>query len=119
MHAIIMVLIILFLQELVLEKESRVRELLLITGLKQWVLWTSWYIKQLTFLFISALLLTILLKVHTVKCIDTHRVHTNTSLQSLYEIAAQCMAGLSLCKAPVDLCAIILPFAVWKDFPTE
>ena len=46
-----------------LEKESRIRELLLITGLKQWVLWTSWYIKQLVFLLGLAIVLSVMLKV--------------------------------------------------------
>ena len=52
-------------QELVLEKESRIRELLLITGLKQWVLWSAWYIKQLVFLLAIALVLSVMLKVCT------------------------------------------------------
>ena len=51
-------------QELVLEKETRVRELLLITGLRLWVLWTAWYIKQAVFLLFIVLIFTIFLKVN-------------------------------------------------------
>ena len=50
-------------QELVLEKETRIRESMLMMGLQQWVLWTTWFIKQFILLFISAFLATILLKV--------------------------------------------------------
>ena len=53
-------------QELVLEKETRVRELLLITGLRLWVHWTAWYIKQAVFLMFIALILTIFLKVRKI-----------------------------------------------------
>ena len=50
-------------QELVLEKETRIRESMLMMGLKQWVLWTTWFIKQFLFLFVSSLIVAILLKV--------------------------------------------------------
>lgn len=53
-----------YVQELVLEKDTRIRELLLITGLKQWVLWMAWYIKQLVFLLFIALVMSIMIKVH-------------------------------------------------------
>ena len=52
------------LQELVLEKESRIRESMLMMGLKQWILWASWYLKQFLFLFITVIIFTILLKVY-------------------------------------------------------
>ena len=52
-----------FLQELVVEKETRIRESMFMMGLSQWVLWTTWYLKQFIFLFISVLIMTILLKV--------------------------------------------------------
>ena len=51
------------LQELVLEKETRITESMLMMGLQQWVLWTTWFIKQLLLLFISGLVMVILLKV--------------------------------------------------------
>ncbi len=50
-------------QELVLEKESRIRESMLMMGLKQWVLWSSWFVKQFIFLMITILVISILLKV--------------------------------------------------------
>ena len=46
-----------------LEKETRIRESMLMMGLQQWVLWTTWFIKQFILLFISAFILTLLLKV--------------------------------------------------------
>jgi ATP-binding cassette subfamily A (ABC1) protein 3 len=51
-----------FTKELVLEKETRIRESMLMMGLQQWVLWTTWFLKQCLLLFISAVLLVILLK---------------------------------------------------------
>ena len=54
-------------QELVLEKETRIREYMLMMGLQQWVLWTTWFIKQLLFLSTSTLVVTLLLKVCTCK----------------------------------------------------
>ena len=50
-------------QELVLEKETRIRESMLMMGLKQWVLWGAWYLKQFVFLLISVVFITILMKV--------------------------------------------------------
>lgn len=50
-------------QELVLEKESRIRESMLMMGLKQWVLWGSWFLKQFLFLLISVFIIAILVKV--------------------------------------------------------
>ena len=49
-------------QELVLEKETRIRESMFMMGLKQWILWASWYVKQFLFLFISIFIISILLK---------------------------------------------------------
>ena len=51
------------LQELVLEKESRIRESMLMMGLKQWILWSSWFVKQFIFLMITILVISILLRV--------------------------------------------------------
>ena len=48
-----------------LEKETRIRESMYMMGLQQWVLWTTWFIKQFVVLFISALVTVILLKVRT------------------------------------------------------
>lgn len=49
-------------KELVVEKESRIRESMLMMGLKQWVLWATWYLKQFLFLLISVIVMSILLK---------------------------------------------------------
>ena len=46
-----------------LEKETRIRESMLMMGLQLWVLWTTWFIKQFVFLFISAFIMALLLKV--------------------------------------------------------
>jgi ATP-binding cassette subfamily A (ABC1) protein 3 len=49
-------------KELVLEKESRIRESMLMMGLRQWVLWASWFIKQLLFMSVWVVGYTILFK---------------------------------------------------------
>lgn len=54
---------ILFNQELVLEKESRIRETMFMMGLKQSILWSTWYLKEFIFLMISVIIVCILLKV--------------------------------------------------------
>ena len=51
------------LQELVVEKESRIRETMLMMGLKHWILWSTWYLKQFLFLFLPVIVICILLKV--------------------------------------------------------
>ena len=53
------------LQELLLEKETRIRETMLMMGLQQWILWSTWYLKQLLFLLLTVLLVTILMKVRS------------------------------------------------------
>ena len=73
------------LQELVLEKETRVRELLLITGLKQWVLWTAWFLKQFLFLFIISLLITPILKVYVCSLVTTWSVMIQVLIDSTEE----------------------------------
>ena len=50
-------------QELVQEKETRIRETMLMMGLQQWILWSTWYLKQLLFLLFSVIIITILVKV--------------------------------------------------------
>ena len=50
-------------QELVIEKETRIRESMLMMGLRQWVLWASWFIKQLLFMSVWVVAYTILFKV--------------------------------------------------------
>ena len=50
-------------QELVIEKETRIRESMLMMGLRQWVLWASWFIKQLLFMSVWVVSYTILFKV--------------------------------------------------------
>ena len=60
-------------KELVLEKESRIRETMLMLGLKQWILWSTWYLKQFLFLMISAVIVCILLKVKDfIACTSTY-----------------------------------------------
>ena len=49
-------------KELVLEKETRIRESMLMMGLKQWVLWATWFTKQFIFLLPSVVILTCLVK---------------------------------------------------------
>ena len=51
------------LQELVLEKETRIRETMLMMGLQQWILWSTWYLKQLLFMLFAIIVITILVKV--------------------------------------------------------
>lgn len=50
-------------QELVVEKESRIHETMLMMGLKHWVLWNTWYLKQFLFLMLPVIVICILLKV--------------------------------------------------------
>ncbi len=49
-------------KELVLEKETRIRESMLMMGLKQWVLWVTWFTKQLLFLAPTITVITFLVK---------------------------------------------------------
>ena len=51
-----------FLQELVLEKETRLRESMKMMGLKSSALWCSWFVKQFLFLLITGLLVAIIMK---------------------------------------------------------
>ncbi|XP_071785236.1 phospholipid-transporting ATPase ABCA3-like isoform X1 [Asterias amurensis] len=50
-------------RELVLEKEKRLKESMKMMGLANWLHWLAWYIKNLVFLIIPVLLITIMLKV--------------------------------------------------------
>ena len=50
-------------KELVLEKESRIRETMKMMGLSQWILWTTWYAKQVLFLLVPVIVMSIILKV--------------------------------------------------------
>jgi hypothetical protein len=72
-------------QELVLEKETRIRETMLMMGLQQWILWSTWYLKQLLFLLTTVLLATILMKVAlcavTMHSRAVPQLYTNNSLQ--------------------------------------
>ena len=54
-----------FLQELVMEKQYRLKESMKMMGLANWIHWLAWFLKNLLFLLISSVLLTILLKVTT------------------------------------------------------
>ncbi|CAD5112606.1 DgyrCDS1819 [Dimorphilus gyrociliatus] len=47
-------------QDLVLEKEKRLRESMKLMGLKTWVHWLSWFVKYLSFILISIAIMTIL-----------------------------------------------------------
>ena len=51
------------LQELVLEKSTKMRESMKMMGLSGWILWLTWYIKQFLFLMIAVIIMTILIKV--------------------------------------------------------
>ena len=51
------------LQELVLEKSTKMRESMKMMGLSGWILWLTWYIKQFLFLLIAVIIMTILIKV--------------------------------------------------------
>ena len=53
-------------QELVLEKESRIRETMKMMGLSNWTLVSTWFLKQLMFYFIPILIMVILLKVYII-----------------------------------------------------
>ena len=46
-----------------LEKETRIRETMKMMGLSNWILWTSWFTKQLLFYLLPIIINTILLKV--------------------------------------------------------
>ena len=76
-----------YIKELVLEKETRLRESMKMMGLSGWILWLTWYIKQFLFLVISVIIMTILIKVShfTLLCTHTHThtrayAHTHTHL---------------------------------------
>ena len=53
-------------KEIVNEKETRLRESMLIMGLSKFVNWASWYVKQLIFLFFIIITIAIMLKVGTI-----------------------------------------------------
>ncbi|XP_019855200.1 PREDICTED: ATP-binding cassette sub-family A member 3-like [Amphimedon queenslandica] len=55
-----------FVKELVLEKETRIRETMKIMGLSNWVLWTSWFTKQFLFYLIPTIIMTLMLRFATV-----------------------------------------------------
>ena len=48
---------------LVLEKKTHIRETMKMMGLSNWILWTSWFTKQLLFYLLPIIINTILLKV--------------------------------------------------------
>lgn len=48
-------------RELVREKELRIREAMKLMGLSNWVLWLTWFIKQLLFMMITITIVTIIL----------------------------------------------------------
>ena len=61
-------------QELVHEKQQRLKESMKMMGLANWIHWMAWFFKNLFFLLISVVLITIILKVwsscsnYTLKC---------------------------------------------------
>ena len=59
-------------KELVLEKETRLRESMKMMGLSGWILWLTWYLKQFLFLMITVIFMTILIKVNLCTCICMH-----------------------------------------------
>ena len=59
-----------------LEKETRIRETMKIMGLSNWVLWTTWFLKQLLFYLLPIIFMTILLKVRYIYIfVDTYYIH--------------------------------------------
>ncbi len=48
-----------------LEKETRIRETMKMMGLSNWILVSTWFIKQVLFYLIPVILMCILLKVNT------------------------------------------------------
>ena len=65
-------------KELVLEKETRLRESMKMMGLSGWILWLTWYLKQFLFLMIAVIIMTILMKVS--QFIPLKKVCTQTIL---------------------------------------
>ncbi|KAM7436905.1 hypothetical protein ABFA07_013407 [Porites harrisoni] len=57
-------------KELVLEKQSRLKESMKMMGLPNWVHWTAWFTKNLLFLLISVVIFVIVLKVVVFKYSD-------------------------------------------------
>ena len=54
-------------QELVAEKQYRLKESMKMMGLSNWLHWLAWFIKNFIFLMISTILITILVKVSVQK----------------------------------------------------
>ena len=54
------------LQYITAEKEKQLKEVMKIMGLNNWIHWTAWFVKSFIMLFISAILITILMKVSSV-----------------------------------------------------
>ena len=52
-----------FLQELVFEKNQRLKESMKMMGLANWIHWLAWFTKDLLFLLISIIIATVFLKV--------------------------------------------------------
>ena len=50
-------------KELVLEKETRIKETMKMMGLSNWILTSTWYLKEMMFLFIPIVIITIFFKV--------------------------------------------------------
>ena len=55
--------LLLSIQELVLEKESRLRESMKMMGLKSSALFSAWFVKQFLFMMLGGLLFSVVLKV--------------------------------------------------------
>ena len=51
------------LQELVHEKQNRLKESMKMMGLANWIHWSAWFTKNLLFLVISIIIVTAMLKV--------------------------------------------------------
>ena len=80
-----------------IEKDSRIRESMLMMGLRQWVLWTSWFIKQLIFMLIWVIAFPILLKVHytviqLLKCARVCQYHLLHLLCYWVDVAQSCVS---------------------------
>ncbi|XP_039258738.2 phospholipid-transporting ATPase ABCA3-like isoform X1 [Styela clava] len=76
------------------EKESKLKEYLMMTGLPNWLHWLAWFIKYLVFLTISCMFFTILFKINT----PNGKVFTYTDGTVLFVfLVCYCAATICFC----------------------
>jgi ATP-binding cassette subfamily A (ABC1) protein 3 len=63
------------------EKEKRLKEYMMMNGTPNWLLWASWFVKSFLFLALSTIVITILLKV---KNIDSKMKSLNKMYSFIY-----------------------------------